>query len=164
MKYYGEKSMSSVLTRILDIVLILGIIATIFIFKNTFIDNIVEIDFSKKIVVFILLAIGIGCVFLIVMSLRKVLFSLVKANPFISENVKALKRVSYECFTIAGCYIVNILANSNFKEFKFIYIDNKGVHTDMEFIIFLFAGCFILILSKVFQQAIDYKEENDFTI
>ena len=102
--------------------------------------------------------------FLIVANLRKILLSLMKANPFIRENVKALKKVSSECFIIAGCYICNMVINSNFKDFNFIYVDDKGIHTDMEFIIFLFAGCFILILAKVFQQAVEYKEENDFTI
>jgi hypothetical protein len=164
MKYYGQKSMASVLKRILDFILILGIIATLFIFKDTFINNAINLDYFKKAVIFVLLAVGISCVFLIVVNLRKILLSLVKANPFINENVRALKKVSRECFIIAGCYILNILINSNFKDFNFIYVDGKGIHTDMEFIIFLFAGCFILILAKVFQQAVDYKEEHDFTI
>ncbi|QAA30240.1 DUF2975 domain-containing protein [Clostridium manihotivorum] len=164
MKYYGQKSMASVLKRILDFILILGIIATLFIFKDTFINNDIKLDCFKKVVIFVLLAVGISCVFLIVVNLRKILLSLVKANPFINENVRALKMVSRECFIIAGCYIFNMFINSNLKDFNFIYVDGKGIHTDMEFIIFLFAGCFILILAKVFQQAVDYKEENDSTI
>lgn len=164
MKYYGEKSMSSILKRILDVVLIIGVIATLMIFKNTFFGNISDISMGKKFLIGSLLIIGISCVFLIVIHLRKVLASLVNSNPFVVENVKILKRVSIECFTIALCYIINFFVNSNFKDFEFIYVDAKGVHTDMEFIIFIFAGCFIFILSKVFQQAVNYKEENDFTI
>lgn len=164
MKYYGKRSMASALRIILDLVLIIGIIATFLIFKSTFFGEVSDISTAQKILLGILLVVGISCVFLIVINLIKVLSSLVNSNPFIIENVKILKKVSVECFIIALCYIINFLVNSNIKEFEFIYVDGKGVHTDMEFIIFIFAGCFILILSKVFQQAVNYKEENDFTI
>lgn len=44
------------------------------------------------------------------------------------------------------------------------YIYEKGIHTDTELIIFLIAGVFIAILSKIFKEAVKYKEENDYTI
>ncbi|MBU3197369.1 DUF2975 domain-containing protein [Clostridium algidicarnis] len=165
MKYYGKGSMSSVLKKTLDVILIVGVIATILIFKSVLLGKVSEeISMSKKVLITVLLAVGICCVFLIVFNLIKVLNSLVNSNPFVVSNVIILKRVSIQCFAIAFCYIINFIFNSNLKEFQFIYVDNKGVHTDMEFIIFIFAGCFIYILSKVFQQAIDYKDENDFTV
>lgn len=164
MKYYGKKSMSSILNIVLTITLIIGVIATGAIFYNTFFNMKEEISALVKFLVALLLIVGINCVFLIVFQLKKVVQSLVNADPFIASNVVILKRVAIECYTIAGCYIVNFLVNSNLKEFQFAYVDNKGIHTDMEFIIFLFAGCFISILSNVFKQAVEFKEENDSTI
>ena len=38
------------------------------------------------------------------------------------------------------------------------------MHTDAEIFIFLLAGCFVGILSKVFEQAVKYKKDNDETI
>ena len=164
MKYYGKKSMSAVLEMILYITLIIGAIATAMIFYNTLFNMKEDIGIGMKVLVIILLAVGISCVFLIVIELKRVMSTLVKADPFVRANVKSLKRISVDCFIIAGCYLINFIFGSNFKEFQFIYVDSKGIHTDMEFIIFIFAGCFIAILSKVFQQAVQYKEENDFTI
>lgn len=165
MKYYGKGSMSSVLKKTLDVLLIIGAIATILIFKSVILGKVSEeISIGTKVLIAVLLAVGICCVFLIVFNLIKVLNSLVNSNPFVASNVIILKRISMQCFAIALCYIINFIFNSNLKEFQFIYVDNGGVHTDMEFIIFIFAGCFIYILSKVFKQAIDYKDENDFTV
>ncbi|HCW04918.1 MAG TPA: hypothetical protein DGK91_10605 [Clostridium sp.] len=70
----------------------------------------------------------------------------------------------WSCFTITACYIINFIINNQFRDFKFILIDEQGILTDIEFLIFFFTGCFILILSQVFKQAIEYKEDNDLTI
>ena len=90
--------------------------------------------------------------------------SLVKANPFVWKNVESLKIVATSCFIICACYVLNIFINNQYLNLKLIEIDAKGIHTDIEFIIFFFAGCFTLVLSKVFKQAIEVKEENDFTV
>lgn len=102
--------------------------------------------------------------FAILFNLIKIVNSLIKKTPFIWENVKALKRIAVYCFTIAGSYIINFVVNNQYDKFQLVVIDKNGVHTDFEFLIFLFAGCFIFILSQVFKQAIEYKEENDLTI
>ncbi|MBC2580198.1 DUF2975 domain-containing protein [Clostridium sp. DJ247] len=164
MKYYGKGSMAALVEIILNCTLVIGVAATGLIFYNTLFNMKQNIAMGKKTLVILLLAVGIICVFLIVLELRKVMNTLVNANPFVTANIKSLKRISVECFIIAGCYLINFLFGSNFKEFQFIYVDSRGIHTDMEFIIFIFAGCFIAILSKVFQQAVQYKEESDFTI
>ncbi|SHI88153.1 Protein of unknown function [Clostridium cavendishii DSM 21758] len=164
MKYYGKKSMAAILNGVLTLTLVLGVIGAGCILYYTIfkIDN--GVSTGKQILLITLLAVGISCVFLIVFQLKKVLLSLVNEKPFIKSNVILLRKISIECYTIALCYIINFMVNSNLKEFQFIYVDQKGIHTDMEFIIFIFAGLFIAILSKVFNQAVEYKEENDFTI
>lgn len=164
MRYYGKKSMAGALEIILNCTLIVGIIAALSIVYNTAFNFEHEIGLGQKTLIMILLITGVICVCLMVIQLKRVIATLVKGNPFVIENVKALKKIALECFIISLCYLVNFFINLNFKEFKFIYIDSNGIHTDMEFIIFVFAGCFLLILSKVFDQAVKYKEENDFTI
>ncbi|WP_027634503.1 DUF2975 domain-containing protein [Clostridium hydrogeniformans] len=164
MKYYGKGSLSTLIKLSLDLAMIVGFIVAILTLKTTYMEGTEILSTPKKILILSLLIIGITCVFLIVLGLRKVLITLESGDPFVHSNVKALSRISYECFIIALCYILNTLFSSDLKEFKFIYVDSKGVHTDMEFIIFIFAGLFILILSKVFKKAVEYKEENEFTI
>lgn len=164
MKYYGERSMVGMLKLILNLTLVAGVIAAASILYSTGVNLKSQIDPWDKGIIMLLLCIGIICVFLIVIQLKRVINTLIEANPFVMGNVKNLRKISVECFIVAGCYLVNFLINLNFKEFKFIYVDSNGIHTDMEFIIFIFAGCFILILSKVFEQAVEYKEENDFTV
>ncbi|MGV2643982.1 DUF2975 domain-containing protein, partial [Clostridium perfringens] len=111
-----------------------------------------------------LLVIGISSLFYIVFQLRGIIKTLVKGDPFVRSNAVAFKKISLASLIISLCYILNLFINSNLIEFKFIYVDNMGSHTDMEVFIFLFAAAFIFILAKVFDKAVTFKEENDLTI
>jgi Protein of unknown function (DUF3036). len=164
MKFYGKRSMSEILAIILNCTLVIGFIGTLVIFYNVISISPETMNIGKKTMVIILLAVGICCVFLMVFELKNILNTLVEANPFVEKNVRSMRRISIECFIIAVCYFINFIFGGNINKFLLLYIDSKGIHTDMEFFIFVFAGCFIYILSKVFQQAIKYKEDNDFTI
>lgn len=167
MKYYGEKSLSEILGLVMNFTIVFGIFLTAALGYNTFSRGTSgEFNFEQGqlLLVVALLAVGISCLFLIVFNLKKIIGTLVKADPFVRENVVAFKRISIQSFIISICYFINLLVNYNLEEFKFIYVDSSGIHTDMEFLIFLFAGLFIFILAKVFEQAIQYKEDNDLTI
>ncbi|MDS0525982.1 DUF2975 domain-containing protein [Clostridium sp. SHJSY1] len=162
MNYYGKKSLSSILNIILSIMLFFGVILTGVTYYKTFSSDIIKN--VHGIILIILLTIGVISTFTVVIELKKVIKTLVLENPFIWENVKALKKITISCFTIAGCYLINFLMNIGKESFNIIYIDAKGVHTDAEIFIFLLVGCFVGILSKVFEQAVKYKEDNDLTI
>lgn len=164
MKYYGEKSLASVLKFILNFLLVIGICMFIYISKNVISSNDLQIGFLRKMTIYGLFLIGSISLILIVYNLKKIVNSLVEVNPFIRENVKSLKMIATECFIITGCYLINFFINPKYGDFNLITVDMKGIHTDMECFIFLFAGCFIFILSKVFEQAVEVKEENDLTI
>ncbi|MCD3244803.1 DUF2975 domain-containing protein [Clostridium botulinum C] len=157
-------SLSQILLLVLDIILILGVITTVIVYYNTFFKGSENLNGLNKFIMFALLTVGITCIFFIILELRKIVLTLIKGNPFVWLNVKALKRISLECFIIASCYIVNFIVNFGENKYKFIYLDSKGIHTDTEPIIFILAGVFIAILANVFKTAIEYKEENDFTI
>lgn len=163
MKYYGKKSLSQALKIMLDILLVVGALYFFQALKQAFKLK-GEITNLESFGVFLLLIIGCFCVFIIVFNIRSIMDSLVKENPFTRENVKALKRMSICCGTVATCYIINLIINFSSGQYKLIYIDNTGIHTDMEFLIFIFAGLFIYVLSKVFENAIEFKEENDYTV
>jgi hypothetical protein len=78
--------------------------------------------------------------------------------------VRSLKQIANCCFVITVCYIINFFYNNQFKTFKLIDIGPHGISTDTEFLIFFFAGCFVLILSQIYKQAVEVKEENDYTV
>ncbi|MCB2358185.1 DUF2975 domain-containing protein [Clostridium estertheticum] len=164
MKYYGKTSLSSLLKLMLDVLIITGFIVYLFILRKALIIEQTNLFNPKNIVTCALFVLGGFALLCIMYYLRCIINSLVEMTPFIWKNVKSLRNVAISCFTVSGCYVVNFFINNQFLNFKLIEIDASGIHTDIEFIIFFFAGCFTLILSKVFKQAIEVKEENDLTI
>ncbi|MDU5107498.1 DUF2975 domain-containing protein [Clostridium sp.] len=164
MEMNNEKKLSSVLSIILSITIVFGIILTGILFYNTFIEKGIEDVIIDKGLIILLLVVGISSLFYIVFMLKGIISTLIKGDPFVRSNAIAFKKISVACLIISICYLINLFINSNFKEFKFIYVDNMGIHTDMEVFIFLFAAAFIYILAKVFDKAVSFKEENDLTI
>ena len=164
MRAYGNKSLSYVLYGVLDIIFIIGIFIIFSISKEKIIDGNINIHSYKEVITYVLFIIGSISLLSIVINLRSIVKTLININPFIKDNVKNLELISYKCFSISGCYIINFLINCDYSKFRLIYIDSIGVHTDLDFFIFLLVGVFIFILSKVFKQAVEVKEENDFTI
>jgi len=164
MEMNNEKKLSSVLSIILSITIVFGIILTGILFYNTFIEKGIEDVIIDKGLIILLLVVGISSLFYIVFMLKGIISTLIKGDPFVRSNAIAFKKICVACLIISICYLINLFINSNFKEFKFIYVDNMGIHTDMEVFIFLFAAAFIYILAKVFDKAVSFKEENDLTI
>ena len=164
MELKDEKFLSKALSIILNLAIIFGIILTGILVYDTFINRGIQDILIDKGIIIVLLVVGISNLFFIVFTIKGVIKTLIKGDPFVRSNASAFKKISLSCLIIALCYFINLFINSNFKEFKFIYVDNMGIHTDMEVFIFLFASAFIYILSKVFDKALSYKEENDLTI
>ncbi|GCD11161.1 DUF2975 domain-containing protein [Clostridium tagluense] len=164
MKYYGKMSLASLLKISLDIMIIIGIVVYFTLSKGILMEKVVEMSWGRFIITYILFSLGGIAVILILFNLRKIVSSLINVTPFINDNVLCLKRISLLSFVISICYAINFVINGQYKNFKIAYVDNSGIHTDIEFLIFFFAGCFILILSQVFKQAVEAKEENEFTI
>ena len=168
MEMENEKKVSRILSIILNITIIFGIFLTGILVYSTFIEKGIEdVIIDKGIIILLLillLILGISSLFYIVFMLKGIINTLIKGDPFVRSNAIAFKKISVSCLIISLCYFINLFINSNFKEFKFINVDNMGVHTDMEVFIFLFAAAFIYILAKVFDKAVTFKEENDLTI
>ncbi|WP_139903684.1 DUF2975 domain-containing protein [Clostridium thermarum] len=164
MKYYGKHSLASVLKVVMDILLIVAPIVFLFVFITSIKNAEGNYINLKNIITTLLYIIGGSSLLAILFNLRNIVASLIHNNPFIIKNVHRLENIAVSCFLVSVCYVINFFVNQQFKDFKFIFIDSSGIHTDIEFLIFFFTGCFILILSKVFKQAVEFKEEHDFTI
>jgi hypothetical protein len=164
MKYYGKKSMSSALSLSIYLLYIIGTVMYIALIWDTFFNQHVALSTSKIIITGILFTTGSLCLFNILFNLNSILKTLVNSDPFIIKNVTRLKNISWCCFIISISYLINFFVNNQYLSFKLVDFDLTGIHTDMEFVIFFFAGCFVLILAEVFKKAVDFKEENDFTI
>ncbi|WP_029320833.1 DUF2975 domain-containing protein [Butyrivibrio sp. AE3004] len=88
---------------------------------------------------------------LILFELRKMMKTVIEDNCFIHENVTSLYRMGNYAFAIAA---IKILRN-------FVYFTPASIVVAA---VFLFAGILSKVLAKVFDKAVNYKEENDLTI
>ena len=164
MKENKYNSMARFLIIVLNVLIAFGALTFISLIISTLTPGDIGASNRKYIVNCILFFIGTSSLVFILYSLRKILKSLIKAGPFNVGIVKSLKNIALSCFTITICYLINFFYNNQFKSFRLIEIDPTGIHTDTEFLIFFFAGCFVLILAQIYKQAVEVKEENDFTV
>ena len=164
MKEDKYNSMSRLLIIILNILMVFGVLACATLIISTLAPTDLGVSNKTYIVNCILLFIGTTSLIFILYSLRKILKSVIKEGPFNMSNVRSLKNISISCFVITVCYLVNFFYNNQFKSFSLIDIGPTGIHTDTEFLIFFFAGCFVFILAQIYKQAVEVKEENDFTV
>lgn len=145
-----------VLMRILELLLILSpllMIAMPFVFGLIRTDVVVsEMSWAKsKLVTLIFLEVcGVICWFALFM-LHKLLKTVITTTPFVFNNVRYLKYISY-LFAAAGV----ILIVKTIIDFSIL--------TPVIAVLALLASMFCQTLAAVFDKAIRIKEENDLTI
>ena len=88
---------------------------------------------------------------LILLYLQKLLSTTIRTSPFVYNNVKYLKYISYLCAATAVVLIVK-----SFVDFSIL--------TPVVAVISLLASLFCQTLAAVFDKAIRLKDENDLTI
>jgi hypothetical protein len=164
MKENKYNSMARFLIIILNLLMVFGAVLSITIIASTIVPTDIGASNRGHIVNIILLIIGTSALIFILYSLRRILKSVIKEGPFNLCNVKSLKNIAKSCFIITVCYIINFFYNNQIQSFSLIDIGPEGVRTDTEFLIFFFAGCFVWILAEIYKQAVEVKEENDFTV
>ncbi len=81
--------------------------------------------------------------------LDKLLNNIIKCQPFINQNVKLLRIISYCCFAEALVFVYF----AALKPFAIIVI-----------IACAFMGLILRVIKNVFEHAVAIREENDFTI
>jgi len=152
MKVMGDKSLSSLIKLGLQIIFVLGLLIIILLpwCLRGYLELFHRNTGLVKPMLGILYPSGILALY-IVYKFISMFKTLKKNNPFVAENVKNLKHISFSCFAIAIIYFIAI----------FIF---ESVFTAIIFMIFTIAFLGAYILAEVFNQAIEYKEENDLTI
>lgn len=88
---------------------------------------------------------------LIILELRKLFRSVINDDCFIMENVESLRRMGTYSFLIAAITSLRL----------FLYITPSIL---IIVLVFIIAGLFSKVLSRVFDKAVTYKLENDLTI
>lgn len=164
MKLYGRMSLATGLKIVLSLLLIGGFAVFFYIFYRVVSSDYFWAHSPQGFLLLGFYIIGGVALGHILYRFLRITNTLIDSNPFTPDNVKSLKMIARDCFVVSFCYLINFFINPAFTKVEIITIDIKGIHTDVEYLIFLFAGCFILILSKVFDQAVAFKEENDLTV
>ena len=87
----------------------------------------------------------------IIWELRKMFRTVLAKNCFVRENVASLKHMSYYSGLIVLMSIVRTIVYTTIAMLVII-------------LVFVSAGLFCQVLAQIFDEAINYKEENDMTI
>lgn len=172
MKILGERSLKSKVRSDLIILFIIISIIDIFvmgIIVKTFGNIIQEYDTRTNIFNFILFTIiiitGIIALFIIYNFIK--IFENLKYNELFSENnSKRLNIIGNNCFALGIFYFIIVLftiltADSYLTKNLINYII---IFSMTLMIIFIVSGVGIKVLNEIYKKAIEYKNENDFTI
>lgn len=153
MTILDEKGLSGILKKFLDLVFVGG--AVIYVFLPLIIKWYIYIlkQNNRESYYFILIFLYVTGLFALCIcyEMRKIFKTLNRHNPFMMDNVTSLKRVSVFSFIISGCYVIKIICYNS-------------ILTMVITMLFIMLGLFLLVLSEVFKQAVEVKEENDLTI
>ncbi len=97
-----------------------------------------------------LLVSGVLAVY-ILYNLKMMFRTLLGANPFVAENVHSLKKIALSSAAIALVYIIKAILLFSWAAVIIAIVFSVG---------YLFS----MTLKNIFEQAIEYKQENDLTI
>ena len=108
----------------------------------------VKEHYEEAVVIYFVL--GIAAI-VILRELRKIFKTVINKDCFVRENVVSLDKMCKWSFFIVIMSIVRTFVYTTIAMFVVI-------------LVFTIAGLFSKVLSFVFEEAVGYKEENDFTI
>ena len=118
-----------------------------------------EGDFYWPVLSLFLLTCGV-CTAIILWQAKRVLDTIIKENPFTLNNAGNLKRAAVCCFVISGAAFVRLV-------WSLCYYHSPAplaTYNALFVPIFLMAGLLFMVMSALFRQAAELKEENDLTI
>lgn len=108
---------------------------------------------------FFLMACGV-CTAVILWQARKVLDTILVGNPFLKKNGESLKRAAVCCFVISGAALVRMI-------WRLVYFNSPASllsYNTLFVPLFAMGGLLCMVMSALFRQAAELKEENDLTI
>lgn len=155
MKVVGEKGLGSLLKVLLELAFYTGIIIVI---SLPFVLTKFNINLGASI--WIIYTCGL-VLLAIVRQFIKLFDSLKNNNPFCMENVKTLRRSGVLSLVLAIFWLLDLLYEAFLAK-----SDEITTYLTFFFLFILFIGVSIAlyILSELFKQAVEYKEENELTI
>lgn len=137
---------------LVDFMFVAGILVTLTLpwsirWAGTYLECLVE-NYGEIVTIYFVLGI---LALAIIWELRKMFRTVLARNCFVRENVAALKHMSYYSGLIVLMSIVRTIVYTTIAMLVVI-------------LVFVIAGLFCQVLAQIFDQAIQYKEENDLTI
>lgn len=155
MKIFGNKGIGNILKILLEVGIIVGIV---FLFMLYWIVKWFDLHFDW----FVMMIYPCGIVFILLVYQFVGLFNTLKINtPFCKENVKRMKNGMILSFLISIFVILALLITILFYNYYSLQLQ---VALFFMSILFFAIGIALYILSELFREAIEYKEENDLTI
>ena len=150
MKYERIKKLTKL---ILDTMFFTGIIVLLTLpiwhrFAGTHYSKDIESHYLAMLIVFAVSGLN-GL--LIVNELRKMMKTVLEVNCFVEDNVKSLRRMARYSLVISIFFFIKVLLVPTPATLIII-------------LVFFIAALFSVVLSCVFQEAVNYKDENDLTI
>ena len=140
-----KKNVAHVASKIIiDILIILGIVGVVTVPIWPRLNNMWYFTMA------LLMVTGAVGVYILI-TLRCMYKTLLSGNPFVESNVKAFFRMAVSCAVIAVCYIVKCFVVFSFG-------------TAIVAIVFVIASLFCTTLGDLFRKAVEYKQENDWTV
>lgn len=100
------------------------------------------------------------CTAVILWQARRVLKTILRGEPFTWSNAVSLRRAAWACFLIAGAALVRVTFSVCY------YHSPRPLATYNALFVPMFAmgGLLCLVMSALFRQATELKDENDLTI
>lgn len=100
------------------------------------------------------------CALIILRQARKVLDTILKSQPFQLSNARCLKWAAVCCWIIAGSALVRMAAGLWVEE----NLKPLFAYNTLFIPVFFMAGLLFMVMSALFRQAAELKEDQDLTI
>ena len=100
------------------------------------------------------------CTAVILWQARRVLSTILRGEPFSTENAASLRRAAWACFLIAGAALVRVIFSVCYYHSPLPLASYNALFVPM----FAMGGLLCLVMSALFRQAAELKAENDLTI
>ena len=97
---------------------------------------------------------------IILWQARRVLKTILRGEPFSAENAVSLRRAALCCFAIAAAALIRVV----FSVWYFRTLQPLASYNALFVPMFAMGGLLCMVMSALFRQASELKEENDLTI
>lgn len=116
-------------------------------------------DFYWPVLTLFLLACG-TCTAVILWQAKRVLGTILKGDPFVTDNAANMKRAAICCFGISGAAFLRLIWGFATYQSILPLLTYNALFVP----VFFMGGLLFLVMSALFRQAAELKAENDLTI